>query len=108
MAFGQSKFNNSSRNGSYFLSLAGATSLALAALSGCANRTETQLAFPPLADIKVEAEPAYPEAALTDPAAEALWWNEVLLWGRDNRDKVARVCTWAKDLKYEVPADWCG
>lgn len=78
------------------------------AVAGCSSRTETRFAFPPVADIKVEAEPAYPEAALTDPAAEDLWWNDVLLWGRDNRDKVARICKWAKDLGNDVPAGWCG
>ena len=77
------------------------------AVSSCASRVETHLQFPPAADIKVVQEPAYPLEALSDPAAETKWWNDVLLWGRDNRDKVARVCKWAKDLGNDVPAGWC-
>ena len=78
------------------------------AASSCANRVETQIQFPPAADIKVVQEPKYPLEALTDPAAEAKWWDDVLLWGRDHKNKVARVCKWAKDLGNDVPAGWCG
>jgi len=78
------------------------------AVSSCANRVETRLAFPPVADIQVVAEPEYPVEALADPAVEAAWWNDVLLWGRDHQNKLSRVCKWAVDLKYEVPDGWCG
>lgn len=82
------------------------------AAQSCASRVETSLAFPPVADLKVEPEPTYPEAALAlddaGEAAERAWWNDVLLWGRDHQGKVARICTWARDLGLEVPAGYCG
>jgi len=59
----------------------------------------------------VTTEPTYPEAALAPGAAgeqaERAWWNDVLVWGREHHDRLARVCTWAKDLGLELPADYC-
>lgn len=69
-------------------------------------------AFPPVADLKPAPEPIYPEAALEPtPAgeeAERAWWNSVLIWGRGEHDKIVRVCNWARDLKMELPAGYCG
>jgi len=82
------------------------------AVSSCGSRVETRLAFPPAADLKVTAEPAYPEAALAAGAegeqAERKWWNNVLTWGRAHHDRLARVCTWARDLKMQLPPGYCG
>lgn len=82
-----------------------------AAVSSCGNRVETRLAFPPVADLQIVEEPGYPVEAVqpgeAGKAAEDAWWNDVLLWGRDHRDKLARVCKWSADLGYEVPAGWC-
>ena len=87
--------------------------------SSCASRVETHLTFPSAADLVVEAEPAFPVAALgTCPSdsrselcpaeeAEKAWWNDMLIWGRVHRDKVARICKWAVDLGYKAP-DHCG
>jgi hypothetical protein len=79
-----------------------------AAVSSCASRVETHKTFPPVADIQPAPEPVYPEAALTDEAAERAWWNSVLIWGRGEHSKVVRVCNWARDLKMPLPADYCG
>ena len=72
------------------------------AASSCANRVETQLTFPPAADLKAAPEPDFPVAALEPtPEGKALedaWWNAILLWGREHHDKVVRICKWAKDL----------
>lgn len=29
-------------------------------------------------------------------------------WGRSHRDKVARICGWARDLKMPLPDGYCG
>lgn len=67
--------------------------------------------MPPVADLKSSSEPTYPEAALTDPAAEAAWWNEVLIWGRGEHGKVQRICRWAdtlgREYKQQLPKGWC-
>lgn len=73
--------------------------------------------MPPAADIKPEAEPLYPVAALvaTTPqeaeTAERGWWNEILLWGRSEHAKITRICSWAATLsaefKLDLPKDWC-
>ena len=80
--------------------------------SSCASRGETFRTFPPAADLRAAPEPAFPEEALqpgpAGEAAEKAWWNSVLLWGRDNRDRVTRICKWAVDLGYEAPPDFCG
>lgn len=87
------------------------------AVSSCASSERVQPAFPPVADSRPAAEPAYPEAALepcpTDSrsdscpaqAAEDAWWNEILLWGRGESGKVARICQWGRDLGRELPED---
>jgi hypothetical protein len=81
------------------------------AASSCANRVETRLAFPPAVDIKPAPEPAYPVEALqpgeAGKAAEDAWWNSILLWGRGEQAKVARICDWATDLGLEVPRGYC-
>ncbi|MDO7843472.1 hypothetical protein [Sphingomonas immobilis] len=78
----------------------------------CGSRVETRLAFPPAADLKAEAEPPYPEAALqpgkAGAEAERAWWSEVLIWGRMHHDRVARICAWARDLKMPVEPGQCG
>lgn len=77
----------------------------------CANRVETQRTFPPAADLRPAAEPAYPVEALepgeAGEAAEKAWWNDVLLWGRGEHGKVVRICNWARDLGFETPAGYC-
>ena len=82
-----------------------------AGASSCGNRVETHLAFPPVADLRVDPEPAYPEAALQPgpegEAAERAWWNDALLWGRTHRDRLSRVCNWARDLGMELPRGYC-
>jgi len=75
--------------------------------AGCASRVETLRTFPPAADLRTAPEPPYPEAALDSKAIEDAWWNEVLLWGRDNRDRVTRICKWAVDLGFKAPPDFC-
>ena len=81
------------------------------AASSCASRVETHRTFPPATDLKAAPEPAYPEAALqpgpAGEAAERAWWNDVLLWGRDNRDRVTRICKWAVDLGFKAPPGYC-
>ena len=88
---------------------------AVPVVQSCGNRVETSLALPPAADYKVDAEPAFPEAALapcptnlrSDPCpaeqAEREWWTQALAWGRAHRDRVSRVCMWARELKKTVP-----
>lgn len=83
------------------------------AVSSCGSKVAIPPSFPPVADLQVDAEPAYPEAALepTDAGreAEAKWWNDTLIWGRTHHDRVARICTWARDLKLKLPsASYCG
>lgn len=77
----------------------------------CANRVETQRTFPPAADLRPAAEPAYPVEALepgeAGEAAEKAWWNAVLLWGRGEHGKVIRICNWARDLGFSTPAGYC-
>lgn len=77
------------------------------------------VALPPAPDRKVDAEPLYPVAALeacptnlrSDPCpaaeAERKWWNEMLIWGRTHRDRVARICGWGRLLEKDVPEGWC-
>ena len=85
---------------------------ASAGVSSCASRVETHLAFPPVADLKTDPEPVYPEAALqpgpVGEQAEREWWNQTLVWGRTHRDRVARVCAWARDLGHKLPEGYCG
>lgn len=82
-----------------------------AGASSCASRVETHRTFPPAADLKAAPEPSYPAIALESgpigEAAERAWWNDVLLWGRDNRDRVTRICKWAVDLGFKAPPDFC-
>ena len=82
------------------------------AAPSCANRVETRLASPPVADLKVDPEPPYPEAALepgdAGKAAEDKWWNDVLIWGRVHHDRVQRICQWARELKMDVSGEYCG
>lgn len=81
------------------------------AVSSCGSRVETLRTFPPAADLQPDKEPEYPIEALSPgeagAAAEKAWWNSVLLWGRNHHDKVARVCKWAVDLGYKLPAGYC-
>lgn len=85
--------------------------LAVAAPS-CGSRVETSLQFPPAADLQVAPEPPYPEAALVPgeagQAAEDQWRDEMLIWGRGNAARLARVCRWAVRLGLEVPPGYCG
>lgn len=63
--------------------------------------------FPPAADLQPLPEPIYPEAALDNEEVERAWWNSVLIWGRGEHSKVVRICNWARDLKLELPDDYC-
>lgn len=80
-------------------------------MSSCASRVETRRSFPDASDLQITAEPAYPVEALepgaAGEAAEAAWWNEVLLWGREHHDRLARVCNWANDLGMKLPKGYC-
>lgn len=80
--------------------------------SSCGSRDVTLKTFPPVADLSPAIEPPYPAAALqpgqAGEDAEAAWWNRILLWGRGEHAKVARICKWAVDLGLEVPKDYCG
>lgn len=82
------------------------------AVSSCGSRVETHLQFPPVADLKVDDEPAYPETALQPGEAgqqdEDAWRDEVLAWGRKGWAQNARVCRWAVDLGLKVPKGYCG
>lgn len=81
------------------------------AVSSCGNRVATLRTSPPVADLQPSAEPEYPIEALAPgeagAAAEKAWWNSILIWGRAHHDKVVRICQWAQDMKFEVPADYC-
>lgn len=83
----------------------------VAAVSSCDSRVVTQLRLPPAADLQPAVEPVYPIEALTDEAVEDKWWNDVLLWGRGEHDKVKRICDWAavlgREYKQELPKEWC-
>jgi hypothetical protein len=61
--------------------------------------------------LQAKIEPAYPVEALepgpAGEAAEAAWWNRVLIWGRGEHAKVKRICNWAVDLGLEAPKDFC-
>ena len=85
--------------------------VASVAVSSCGSRVETHLAFPPVADLKQEAEPAYPEAALepgeAGAKAEKEWNDKVLIWGRKGWAQNRRVCQWAVNLGLKVPAGYC-
>jgi hypothetical protein len=80
-------------------------------VSSCGSRGETFRTFPPAADLHAAPEPEYPAAALeagpAGEAAERAWWNSVLLWGRENRDRVTRICKWSVDLGYKAPPGFC-
>lgn len=82
------------------------------AVSSCASRVETHLQFPPVADLKVDAEPVYPVAALepgeAGQLAEDAWRDEILIWGRKGWAQNARVCKWATELGLDVPKGYCG
>ncbi len=58
--------------------------------------------MPPAADLRVQAEPAYPVEALTDEAAERRWNDEILLWGREGWRQVGRLCWWAKGMGMDI------
>lgn len=64
--------------------------------------------FPPYADLQPAVEPPYPDEALGSAAAERVWWNSLLIWGRGEHAKVVRVCNWARDLKMPLPDGYCG
>ena len=82
-----------------------------AVVSSCGSRVETHLAFPPVADLKQEPEPAYPEAALEEgeagARAEKEWNDKILIWGRRGWAQNQRVCQWAVDLGLKVPTGYC-
>lgn len=81
-------------------------------MSSCGSRVEIQPQFPPAADLKVDAEPAYPLTALQPGAAgekaEDKWWTDVLAWGRVHHDRVKRICRWSRDLGLVLPDGYCG
>ena len=65
------------------------------------------MSFPNAADLQVDQEPQYPIEALSDPAAEEAWANDVLMWGRTHHDRLARVCGYFRDLKMPLPPGHC-
>lgn len=70
--------------------------------SSCGNKVETVPLFPPAVDLVVKAEPTVPDDALTDPAVEDQWRDDVLIWGREGWKTVARICRWAAGHGSEV------
>lgn len=80
-------------------------------MSSCGSKVETRLEFPPVADLKQEAEPPYPEAALAPgeagAKAEREWHDKILIWGRKGWAQNRRVCQWAVDLGLKVPPGYC-
>lgn len=56
-------------------------------------------------------EPPYPDAALqpgdAGRLAEEAWWQEVLIWGRNEQAGRVRICRWALELGFEAPDDFC-
>jgi hypothetical protein len=81
------------------------------AVSSCGSKVVTRLTFPPAADLKQEAEPEFPLAAL-EPGeegvkAENAWRDKVLIWGRRGWQQNRRVCQWAVDLGMSVPTGYC-
>lgn len=81
------------------------------AVSSCNSRVETRLSFPPAADVKVEAEPVFPAAAL-EPGplaaeAERKWNDDMIIWGRKGWQQVRRVCEYHVRLGLKVPPGWC-
>src|SRR5207244_2779750 len=81
---GKSNRRRRSKMRSMLLTILTASALCAGA-SSCGSRVETHLAFPPVADLKVDAEPVYPVEALAPGSAgeqaERKWWNEVITWG---------------------------
>lgn len=78
---------------------------AAVAVQSCGSKDATTLRLPPAADLKVQAEPAYPVEALTDADAERRWNDAVLIWGRDGWRQVGRLCQWAKDMGLAVECE---
>jgi hypothetical protein len=71
---------------------------AAVAVQSCASKDGLQTRLPPVADLKVQPEPAYPVEALTDADAERRWNDAVLIWGRDGWRQVGRLCRWANGM----------
>ena len=73
--------------------------LALAALlvlaSSCASREPRLTAYPPSADLKVEAKPELSVEAVASDNALALHDDEVEVWGERGWEAVARICRWS-------------
>lgn len=73
--------------------------LALAALlvlaCSCASREPRLIAYPPTADLKVEAKPALSVEALGSDQALALHDDAVEAWGERGWAAVANICRWS-------------
>lgn len=86
-------------------------SVSSVAVSSCGSRVETHLKFPPVADLRQEAEPEYPIAALepgeAGAKAEKEWNDKILIWGRKGWAQNRRVCQWAVELGLQVPTGYC-
>lgn len=83
------------------------SSLALAACAAlacsCASKEPRLTAYPPSADLKVEAKPALTVEALTSDNALAEHDAAVEAWGERGWAAVGRLCRWAEASGAELP-----
>ena len=86
------------------LALAGCAALACS----CASREPRLTAYPPSADLKVEAKPVLAPEALASDNALAEHDAAVEAWGERGWAAVARMCRWAQaggaNLPFRCPA----
>ncbi|WP_374534413.1 hypothetical protein [Phenylobacterium sp.] len=81
------------------LALAGCAALACS----CASREPQLTAYPPSADLKVEAKPVLAPEALTSDNALAEYDAAVEAWGERGWAAVARICRWAVTNGAQLP-----
>ena len=68
------------------------------AASACGQQAVIRPAFPPAADLRVEAKPVPPDDIVTSAKAAADYDIAVESWGTRGWQAVERICRWAKDL----------
>lgn len=67
----------------------------LALVCSCASKEPRLSAYPPSADLKVEAKPALTVEALASDSALALHDDAIEAWGERGWAAVARICQWS-------------
>ena len=71
------------------------------AASACAQQDVIRPAFPPAADLRVEAKPVPPPDIVTSAQAAAEYDVAIESWGERGWLQVARICRWARGLGAE-------